>query len=150
MPSPSRTGASAGARACADLLRAGELLARAVDADLQARHRIGLRALEVLDRLAAAPAGAGVRITGLLAGARLSQSRMSRLVVELEGRGLVSRASCPADARGVEVAITERGLQAVEEARRTHADTLRERMLARLDPDEVAALGRIAAKLLAP
>ena len=134
--------------ACAALLAAGERLARLVEAELQDRHRLGLRALEVLDRLAAAPPGAGVRITGLLERARLSQSRMSRLVAELEGRGLVSRASCPGDARGVEVAITRRGRRALDEARVTHAGALRERVVARLDPDELAALGRIAAKLL--
>ena len=151
MPHPApKPSAPADAGACAALLEAGERLARAVEAELQGRHRLGLRALEVLDRLAAAPAGAGVRITGLLAGARLSQSRMSRLVAELEARGLVSRASCPADARGVEVAITRPGRRALDEARRTHEAAIRELMLARLDPDDVAALGRIAAKLLAP
>ena len=140
--------APADAGACAALLAAGERLARAIEGELQARHRIGLRGLEVLDRLAAAPAGAGVRITGLLECARLSPSRMSRLVAELETRGLVSRASCPADARGVEVAITDRGMRTLDEARRTHAGALRRRVIARLDPAELAALGRIAAKLL--
>jgi DNA-binding MarR family transcriptional regulator len=145
---PSAPVAPADAGACAALLAAGERLARAVEGELQARHRIGLRGLEVLDRLAAAPAGAGVRITGLLECARLSQSRMSRLVAELETRGLVSRASCPADARGVEVAITDRGMLTLGEARRTHREALHERVLARLEPDELAALGRIVAKLL--
>lgn len=149
MTSPSRSAlGTADAGACAALLAAGERVARAVEAELQARHRIGLRGLEVLDRLSREPAGASVRITGLLAGARLSQSRMSRLVAELSARGLVSRASCAADGRGVEVCITESGLRALEEARSTHADALRDRVLARLEPAELAALGRIAAKLL--
>jgi DNA-binding MarR family transcriptional regulator len=147
-PASSDLVAPADADACAALMAAGERLARLVEVELQARHRIGLRALEVLDRLAAAPAGAGVRITGLLDRARLSQSRMSRLVAELEGRGLVARASCPGDARGVEVLITRSGRRTLDEARRTHMGALRDRMVARLEPDELAALGRIAARLL--
>lgn len=145
--SPDHLAAEA-ARACAGLLRAAERLGRELDAELRARHRIGLRALDLLSRLADEPTGGCVRLTALAADGALSQSRVSRLVAELEGRGLVSRAACAADGRGIEVAATEAGVRALRAARETHRAEVARLLLARLAPEDVAALARITAGLL--
>src|ERR1700681_4808206 len=83
-------------------------LTRALDAGLASEFGLSLSALEVLARLAWVDDGQ-LRMTDLAQGALLSQSRVSRLVDQLEARGLVERSSCPSDSRSVYATITEQG-----------------------------------------
>lgn len=66
---------------------------------------------EVLDVLAGtAPAGAcSFRVQEIAERVHLSQSALSRLIARLERDGLVERAMCSEDRRGVQVALTEKG-----------------------------------------
>ncbi|GGW59456.1 hypothetical protein GCM10010350_49910 [Streptomyces galilaeus] len=79
----------------------------------RALHGHGLCAsdFEVLDVLSGtAPAGAcDFRVQEIAERVHLSQSALSRLIARLEKDGLVGRAMCPEDRRGVRVALTERG-----------------------------------------
>src|SRR6202035_1356161 len=69
------------------LIRAGEPLARGLDADLERDHGIGLRAYEILLFLAVFSPDGRLRMLDLIEQTPLSQSRVSRLVGELEAPG---------------------------------------------------------------
>jgi DNA-binding MarR family transcriptional regulator len=58
----------------------------------------------------------------------LSQSALSRTVARLESNGLVERALCEADRRGIFVTVTPAGAQRHGEARATHLAILAEHL----------------------
>lgn len=136
------------ARAFLGLVRAGGVLARDLDANLQRGHGIGLHAFEVLLHLAVFSPDGRLRLSRLVEQAPLSQSRVSRLAAELEADGLVRRSPADDDARGVVVAITDQGRQRFREAQQTHLDDLDARLFSRLTWEEVTRLATITAKLL--
>ncbi|WP_046722577.1 MarR family winged helix-turn-helix transcriptional regulator [Streptomyces xiamenensis] len=76
-----------------------------------------------------------------------SRSRLSRQATRMEARGLLRRAPDPADGRGCLLVLTERGLDTLRQAAPTHVASVRRHFVDQLDPQELAALGRIAAKL---
>jgi DNA-binding MarR family transcriptional regulator len=134
------------ANAWVGLLHTHAQLTKALDADLIAHHHITLSAYELLARLAVAEEG-HLRMSRLAELALLSQSRVSRIVDQLEERGLVERRACPGDSRVVHAAITERGSQLLCEAQATHFRGVQERFFGRLDCDDVEHLVRIWAKV---
>ncbi|MFF4834028.1 MarR family winged helix-turn-helix transcriptional regulator [Streptomyces sp. NPDC001315] len=80
----------------------------------RALHRHGLCAsdFEVLDVLSdgtAADGSCAYRVQEIAERVHLSQSALSRLIARLEKDGLVERAMCPEDRRGVRVALTAQG-----------------------------------------
>lgn len=137
------------ARAFLGLIRAGEELDRRLDEELEQRHGLGLRAFEVLLFLAEFSSDGSKRMAELTAQAPLSQSRMSRLVADLEGRGWVQRNRAEDDGRGVTVSITAAGLQKFKAAQATHLQDLDRFFFDRLNQAEVRQLASITAKLLA-
>ena len=136
------------AQAFIGLLRAAERLDSELDAELQAAHGLGLRAFEVLLHLAAFAPGRHLRVTELAERAPLSQSQVSRLVADLESRGLVARTTAEGDGRGTDVSITSTGLDLFRAAQRTHLDDLETRLFARLTETEINQLARITTKIL--
>lgn len=130
------------------LVRAGERLHRTLNAQLEQQHGLTLRAFEVLLFLAVFADGHSMRMGDLIVQAPLSQSRISRLVAELEARGLVERGAVEGDARAVTVSITPAGLTAFNAAQETHLAGLHRRLFSRLTPTEIAQLARITAKIL--
>ncbi|MEW9526979.1 MarR family winged helix-turn-helix transcriptional regulator [Microbispora sp. NPDC049125] len=106
-----------------------ELLARhaevscALERELSDKHGLGVSEFEVLERLSEGPPPCEVdpqvkfRVQELADQVHLSQSALSRLIARLEREGLVARAMCEADRRGVFVHITEEG-------RRRHAEAV--------------------------
>ncbi len=108
-----------------------ELLARhaaascALDRELGERHDLGMSEFEVLERLVEWPPGGSLqRLQDLGPTVHLSQSALSRLIGRLEKAGLVERAMCEADRRGVYVVVTEAGRRRHEEARPLHREVL--------------------------
>ncbi|GIH45252.1 DNA-binding transcriptional regulator, MarR family [Microbispora rosea] len=111
-----------------------ELLARhaevscALERELSDRHGLGVSEFEVLERLVeagqssscAGPEAAKFRVQELAGQVHLSQSALSRLIARLEREGLVARALCEADRRGVFVHVTEEGRRRHAEATPTH------------------------------
>ena len=95
--------------------------------DALGAHGLGMSEFEVLERLAC-ECGERPRMQELAAAVHLSQSALSRTVGRLEKDGLVSRAMCQEDRRGVAVCLTAEGRERYESARPTHrkvlADTL--------------------------
>ncbi|MBH5337579.1 winged helix-turn-helix transcriptional regulator [Streptomyces pactum] len=77
-----------------------------------------------------------------------SRSRLSRHATRMEARGLIRRAPDPADGRGCLLVLTETGWDTLREAAPTHLASVRRHFVDRLDPGELAALGRIAEKII--
>jgi DNA-binding MarR family transcriptional regulator len=88
-------------------------------------HGLGMSEFEVLERLAC-ECGERPRMQELAAAVHLSQSALSRTVGRLEKDGLVHRAMCPEDRRGVAVCLTAEGRERYEAARPTHRQVLAE------------------------
>ena len=100
----------------------------------RALHRHGLCAsdFEVLDVLSEAATAAGsssYRVQEISERVHLSQSALSRLIARLEKDGLVRRALCSEDRRGVRVALTVKGRELHDEVLPVQRAVLR-RMLA--------------------
>lgn len=148
-PDGIRHPSSTHARAFLGLVRAGESLDRGLDAELRAAHGLSLRGFEVLLHLAAFSGSGSQRMTQLTAQAPLSQSRVSRLVAELEARGWVTRSAAESDHRGVMVSITERGLDKLRAAQDTHLAGLHERLFAHLSWSETVTLARLTTTIVA-
>ncbi|PZG02059.1 MarR family winged helix-turn-helix transcriptional regulator [Micromonospora deserti] len=94
-----------------------------LDRALQERHALTRTEFETLDRLVVWD-GDKRRMQDLAGDMYLSQSALSRTVDRLEKRGLVRRAICEADRRGVFVAATDDGVRRHAEARRTYLAVL--------------------------
>jgi DNA-binding MarR family transcriptional regulator len=94
---------------------------------LQDGHGISLSEFETLDRLVAVDCEKR-RMQDLAADMYLSQSALSRAVARLEKNGLVHRALCEADRRGVFVQATEAGIHVHAAARQTHRAILAQRL----------------------
>ncbi|WP_374210690.1 MarR family winged helix-turn-helix transcriptional regulator [Streptomyces griseoincarnatus] len=65
----------------------------------------------------------------------------------MEARDLIRRAPDPTDGRGCLLALTETGRDTLREAAPTHLDSVRRHFVDRLEPEELAILGRIAEKI---
>jgi DNA-binding MarR family transcriptional regulator len=128
------------------LLETHKQLTRALDAELDAAHGLGLSTLELLSRLAAA-GDAWPRLSTLAREAGLSLSRVSRHMDALERRALVQRRRCATDSRAVEAHLTATGAALVAEAEAAHATAVRERFFSQLSAEEAATLARVFRRL---
>ncbi len=124
------------------LLQTHRQLTRQLDAELEARHGLGLSGLELLGRLAAAEDHC-VRLSALAEQVNLSLSRVSRIIDALQARHLVERRPCPMDARAINAQLTPAGLELARAAQRTHFDGVQQRFFDRLSPEEVATLAEV-------
>jgi DNA-binding MarR family transcriptional regulator len=99
----------------------------ALERVLQDDHGLGVSEFEVMERLAA-PDKDQHRMQDLADAVYLSQSALSRLIGRLESEGLVTRAICSEDRRGIFACLTEQGRARYEAAkpsqRRVLADSL--------------------------
>lgn len=103
---------------------------------------------EILAALTAS-ADESVRALALRCGLEWEKSRLSHQLRRMEERGLVTREDCTEDNRGSVVRLTERGRKLANEARVHYEDAVRRYVTDVLTPDELAALGNIAERLLA-
>ena len=88
---------------------------------------LGMSEFEVLDRLAC-ECGERPRMQDLAPMLHLSQSALSRTVGRLEKDGLVVRAMCPEDRRGISVCLTDEGRERWAEAEPVHRRVLAEQL----------------------
>jgi DNA-binding MarR family transcriptional regulator len=78
-----------------------------------------------------------------------SSSRLTHHVTRMEGRGLVVRESCPGDARGAVVALTEAGQQAIGAAAPPHVASVRRHFVDLLTPEQLDQLRTISETVIA-
>lgn len=128
-------------------LEAHARVARRLDDELRAAHRLSLPEYDALLTLAAAP-GRRLRMNQLADRVMLSRSGITRLVDRLAADGLVQRAHCASDARGAEAVLTTAGLARLRRAAPTHLSGIERHFLAVVRPEDVEAiersLGRVA------
>jgi DNA-binding MarR family transcriptional regulator len=134
------------AEAWVGFLETHKRLTRALDAELDGRHRLTLSATEVLGRLASAESRC-MRLSKLAGATGLSLSRISRIVDSLVKRGLVIRKGREDDARAVEAHLTPSGLELAREAQASHFASVQASFFDQLSPDELATLARVFARL---
>jgi DNA-binding MarR family transcriptional regulator len=97
----------------------------ALERSLGEEHGLGVSEFEVLERLATSE-GDQCRMQELGGSSNLSQSALSRVVGRLEAEGLVTRAICPEDRRGIRAKLTETGRSRYLAALPTHRAVLAE------------------------
>ena len=138
-----------GGEAWFGLVHTHAALARKVDAELAARHRISMSAFELLGRLAGAPDDGSLSVTELARQVVISPSRVSRVVDELGRGGYVERRACASDARISYVAITQAGRDLLADCSSTFDEAIARNFLEPLSEHEVEQLTAIWNKLLA-
>lgn len=97
----------------------------ALERALHNEHALGVSEYEVLERLAS-PDKDQHRMQELADSVHLSQSALSRVVARLQSEGLVTRAICDDDRRGIFACITDAGRERYEAAMPTHRRVLAE------------------------
>jgi DNA-binding MarR family transcriptional regulator len=108
-----------------DLLDRYARVSLAVEKELQEEHGLGLSEFEVLEQLAGRDMDQH-RMQELAESVFLSQSALSRLIGRLETDGLVTRAICSEDRRGIYACLTKEGRRRYEAARPTQRRVLAE------------------------
>ena len=106
-----------------DLLDQHARITCALERVLQDEHGLGVSEFEVMERLAE-PDKEQHRMQELSDSVHLSQSALSRLIGRLESEGLVSRAICSEDRRGIYACLTREGRARYEAARPTQRRVL--------------------------
>ena len=86
-------------------------------------HGLGVSEYEVLERLAMGDKDER-RMQDLAEAVHLSQSALSRVVARLEADGLVTRAMCAEDRRGIFACLTDAGRERYDAARPVHRAVL--------------------------
>ena len=79
----------------------------------------------------------------------LTQPSVSRLIDRLATRGIVSKSSDPADARGIIVGLTDSGFEMFRRVAVKHAESIARRLGAALTDDELSQLVVLCTKLRA-
>jgi DNA-binding MarR family transcriptional regulator len=91
----------------------------ALEAELKKEHDLSTIEFEVLERLGCCSEGK-VRMSELADVVHATQSTVSRVVARLEDEGLVCRAMCSDDRRGIFASLSETGRERVEAATPTY------------------------------
>jgi DNA-binding MarR family transcriptional regulator len=125
-------------------------LPRRLDSDLVRTVGITANEYTTLMCLSEAP-GRELRMADLANAAALSASRMTRLVDDLQARGLVTKRASSEDGRGNVATLTRAGLDKLRQAWPAHLASVRGRVFDHVDPGTVTnaaqALSEIAAQL---
>ena len=77
------------------------------------------------------------------------RSRLSHQIRRMEERGLITRRSCPTDARGTMLALTPTGRAAVEATAPGHVATVRTAFIDRLEPGDHQVIRDLSKRIVA-
>ena len=127
------------------VIRLRETAMRAIDLRLREAGELTLADYGVLITLVGAP-DLRLRMSDLGARRMLTPSGMTRVVTDLEDRGLVRREPDPNDGRGSLAVLTRSGLEALRRAQVIHHRTVRETVVGRLTPRELERLAALFEK----
>jgi DNA-binding MarR family transcriptional regulator len=128
------------------LMRIVKVIPRHLDTDLV--RGAGLTASEytTIMHLSEAP-NRELRMADLASATDLSASRMTRLVDDLQSRGLVARTTSSSDGRGNVAKLTPRGMAKVKSAWPVHLASVRRRFLDHIDAGVVEAVATAFAEV---
>jgi DNA-binding MarR family transcriptional regulator len=124
-PGPAEAGPASLVDAWRSLAARHAAVSGALEHELGQRHGLGVSEFEVLERLAIGDKEQR-RMQDLAESVYLSQSALSRLIGRLETEGLVTRAICSEDRRGIFACLTTEGRARYEAARPTQRKVLAE------------------------
>lgn len=126
------------------------LLPRQLDSDLMETAGINSNQYVTLMSLSEAPSGQ-LRMRDLARSTALSASRMTRLVDELQSRGLATKHASSQDGRGNVACLSPAGMEKLTAAREVHVSSVRALLFDHLDSatanETARALAEIAAGL---
>jgi DNA-binding MarR family transcriptional regulator len=121
-------------------LAASMLLPERLNRDLQDAHGLTGTDYQVLVELSESPERR-MRMSTLAERTQLSRSRLSHQIDRMTKAGLVSRAECAHDGRGMFAVLTEQGWETIVAAAPDHVDSVRRHLVDRLTPEQFTALG---------
>ena len=116
------------------------LLFAALEHDLSTQTGLSSHEYEVLVRLSEMP-DRTMRMSELADGVAHSRSRLTHTIRRMEDAGLVTRVPCLEDARGVNCVMTDKGWRTLVAAAPLHVQSVRDRLVDVLTPEQFAALG---------
>ncbi|MEV0201380.1 MarR family transcriptional regulator [Nonomuraea sp. NPDC050691] len=120
-------------------LSTSHLLERRIEEQLKAAAGLTHPQYEILVRLADTP-DRQMRMTELARGVVVSKSALTYQITRLEKAGLVERATCPSDDRGVLAVLTEAGMRCLERVAPGHLAVVRAYLVDRLTRDELEVM----------
>src|SRR5580765_6439647 len=141
---PLRSGEERAWKAIARFLAAGS---RLLDEDLQRGANISLSEYVVLVHLSEADA-AHLRVSELADLAGLSDSRITRIVEGLAKGGFVVKTRNQHDGRGIDVRITDAGLNRLRDAYPIHLASVRSRIMNQVEPEALSCFGDVLAAIV--
>lgn len=120
-------------------LQAATTVTTALNRELEEGTGISLHEYEILVRLRESE-GRCLRMSVLAQDTAQSRSRLTHTVMRLEKAGHVQRTSCPSDRRGVFCHLTDAGQQFLVRTAALHLAGVRQHMIDRVPPDQLAQL----------
>ena len=116
-------------------------ITRRLDEELRVEHDLSLGEYDALLALAEAN-DRRLRMNTLADRVILSKSGVTRLIDRLVADGLVVRDQCLTDARGAEAVLTDKGLERLRRASRTHLRGIERHFFDVLDEEDLGAIRR--------
>ena len=116
-------------------------ITRRLDEELRAEHDLTLGEYDALLALAESR-DRRLRMNTLAERVILSKSGVTRLIDRLVADGLVVRDQCVTDARGAEAVLTDKGLERLRRASRTHLRGIEHHFFEVVDPADLGAIRR--------
>jgi DNA-binding MarR family transcriptional regulator len=120
-------------------LSTSHLLERRIEEQLKAAAGLTHPQYEILVRLADAP-DRQMRMTELARGVVVSKSALTYQITQLVRAGLVERATCPSDDRGVLAVLTDAGARCLERIAPGHLEVVRAFLIDRLTRGELETM----------
>ena len=130
-----------------DVARFLSVAARLLDEDLQRGANISLSEYAVLVHLSEAETGQ-LRVRELADLADLSGSHTTRIIGDLARDGLVLKNRNTEDGRGIDVQITEAGLNRLRDAYPIHLASVRTRIMNQVEPTALSCFGDVMAAIV--
>src|SRR5580700_9599612 len=130
------------------VMRIVKVLPRHLDSDLVRGAGRTASEYTTIMHLSEAP-NRELRMSDLATATDLSASRMTRLVDDLQSRGLVTKTASSSDARGNVARLTPRGMAKLKSAWPVHLDSVRRRFLDYIDAAAVEGVAKALAEVAA-
>jgi len=127
-------------------IAASMLLPQRLNRDLQDLHGLTGTDYQILVELSESP-DRQVRMSVLADHVQLSRSRLSHQIDRMTKAGLVSRAECEQDGRGMYAVLTDQGWETIVAAAPDHVASVRRHLVDRLTPQEFEAFGNTCIKI---